>query len=49
MAAATLTRKPERAVRRLAVNDNNMRRVFGMDLQEMFALLAKRFGYDDIE
>jgi len=49
MAAATLTEKPVKAVRRLAVNDNNMRRVFGMDLQEMFALLAKRFGYDELE
>ena len=49
MAVATLTQKSNRPVKRLAVKDNNMRRVFGMDLQEMFALLAKRFGYDELE
>jgi len=49
MATATLVQKPPKLVRRLAVNDGNMRRVFGMDLEAMFQLLAKRFGYDELE
>ena len=32
-------------VRRLEVNDENMRKVFGKDLEEMFKLLAEKFGY----
>jgi hypothetical protein len=35
----------QKPVRRLEVNDENMRKVFGKDLEEMFKLLAEKFGY----
>jgi len=32
--------------RRLAVTEENVRRLFGVSLWELFELLAKKFGYE---
>ena len=44
----TMTTEPKgmRPVKRLAVTDDNLRRVFGMDRTAMFSHLAKNLGYD---
>ena len=38
--------KGARPVRRLDVTDENLQRVFGMNMEGMFQRLAKRLGYD---
>ena len=35
-----------RPVKRLEVTNENLRRVFGMDMEGLFQSLAKRLGYD---
>jgi hypothetical protein len=45
-AATAQSLKPQRPVKRLAVTDENLRRVFGMDRNAMFSHLAKHLGYD---
>jgi len=37
--------KAPRLVKRLAMNDTNLRLVFGMDRETMFRQLAKNLGY----
>lgn len=48
---AILDRRPELVLRKrplakLAVTEENVRRMFGMSLWELFHLLAARFGYE---
>lgn len=48
---AILDRRPELVLRKrplgkLAVTEENVRRLFGLSLWEMFHLLATRFGYE---
>lgn len=40
-----LERKPG-AGRPLALTDENVRRIFGMSLRDLFARLAERYGYE---
>jgi hypothetical protein len=48
---AMLARRPEftmrkRSIRGLAVTEENVRRLFGMSLWELFELLAAKFGFE---
>jgi len=43
-----LRREPlaQRRLRRIALTESNVRRLFGMTMEELFAVLAEKLGYE---